>query len=57
MVLHLTGWLVARFYSVYRLARGTLQAAVFVAVVIHGNQALQMIQMPTLCQSSYRLRT
>ncbi len=37
MVLHLTGWLVAGLYSIYCLACRTPQAAVFVAIVVHGH--------------------
>lgn len=57
MVLHLPRWLVARLHTIYRLARGTLQAAIFVAIVVHGYQALQMILMATLCQSTHWLCT
>lgn len=37
MILHLAWWLVASLYSVNGLAGGTLQAAVFVTIVIHGH--------------------
>lgn len=36
MILHLAWWLVASLYPIDGLAGGALEAAVFVAIVIHG---------------------
>lgn len=55
MVFHLAWWLVAGFNTVDGLAGGTLKAAVFVAVVVHGHQALQVVLMSTLRQTTDRL--
>lgn len=55
MVFHLAWWLVAGFNTVDGLAGGTLKAAVFVAVVVHGHQALQVVLMSTLRQATDRL--
>lgn len=40
VVLHLSWGLVASLDSVDGLARGTLETAVLIAVVVHGNEAL-----------------
>lgn len=53
MVFHLSWWLVAGFNTVDGLAGGTLKAAVFVAVVVHGHQALQVVLMSTLRQTTH----
>lgn len=55
MVLHLARWLVASLYSVNGLAGGTLQAAVLVAVIVHSNEALQVVLVTALCQTTHRL--
>lgn len=55
MVLHLPRGLVAGLDSVDSLARGALQAAVLVAIVVHGNEALEVVLVTTLHQSANRL--
>lgn len=55
MVLHLSRGLVASLDSVDGLARGALQAAVLVAIVVHGNEALEVVLVTTLHQSANRL--
>lgn len=55
VVLHLPRGLVARLDSVDSLARGALQAAVLVAIVVHGNEALEVVLVTTLHQSANRL--
>ena len=55
MVLHLAWGLVASLDSVDGLAGGTLQAAVLVAIVVHGNEALEVVLVTTLCQAAHRL--
>lgn len=57
MVLHLAWRLVSRLDSVDGLAGGALQAAVLVAVVVHGDKALEMVLVTTLCQAAHRLGT
>lgn len=37
MILHLARWLIASLHPVDGLAGGALQAAVFVAIVVHGH--------------------
>lgn len=37
VILHLAWWLVASLHSIDGLAGGALQAAVFVAIVVHGH--------------------
>lgn len=55
VVLHLSGWLVASFDAIYGLASRTLQATILVAIVVHGNQALQVVLMAALGQAAHRL--
>lgn len=55
MVLHLSRGLVASLDSVDGLACGALQAAVLVAIVVHGNEALEVVLVTTLHQSANRL--
>lgn len=55
VVLHLPRGLVASLDPVDGLARGALQAAVLVAVVVHGNQALEVVLVTTLHQAAHRL--
>lgn len=55
MVLHLSRGLVASLDSVDGLARGALEAAVLIAVVVHGNEALEVVLVPTLHQAADRL--
>lgn len=53
MILHFARWLVARFDTIDGLAGGALEAAVFVAVVVHGYQALQVVLVATLGQAAH----
>lgn len=53
VVLHLSRGLVASLDSVDGLACGALQAAVLVAVVVHGNEALEVVLVTTLHQSAH----
>lgn len=55
MVLHLSWGLVASLDSVDRLACGALQAAVLVAIVVHGDEALEVVLVATLYQPAHRL--
>lgn len=55
MVLHLAWGLVAGLDSVNGLAGGALQAAVLVAVVVHSNEALEVVLVTTLRQAAHRL--
>lgn len=55
MVLHLARGLVAGLDSVDGLASGTLQAAVLVAIVVHGNKALKVVLVTALRQAAHRL--
>lgn len=55
MVLHLSRGLVAGLDSVDSLACGALQAAVLVAIVVHGNEALEVVLVTALHQSANRL--
>ena len=55
MVLHLARGLVAGLDSIDGLAGGALQAAVLVAVVVHGDEALEVVLVTTLCQAAHRL--
>lgn len=52
MVLHLARGLVASLDPVDGLAGGTLQAAVLVAVVVHGDEALEVVLVTTLRQAA-----
>ena len=54
MVLHLARGLVAGLDSVNGFAGGALQAAVLVAVVVHGDEALEVVLVATLCQAAHR---
>ena len=53
VVLHLAGGLVARLHAIDGLAGGALEAAVLVAVVVHGHQALQVVLMPAQGQAAH----
>lgn len=55
MVLHLARGLVAGLDAVDGLAGGALQAAVLVAVVVHSNEALEVILVAALSQAAHRL--
>lgn len=55
VVLHLSRGLVAGLHSINCFAGRTLQAAVFVAVIVHGNEALEVVLVSTLCQAADRL--
>lgn len=55
MVLHLAWRLVASLHSVDSLAGGALKAAILVAIVVHGNQALEVVLVSTLSQAAHRL--
>lgn len=55
MVLHLARGLVAGLDSVDGLAGGALQAAVLVAIVVHSNEALEVVLVATLRQAAHRL--
>lgn len=55
VVLHLAWRLVACLDSVDGLAGGTLEAAILIAIVVHGNQALEVVLVSTLRQAAYRL--
>lgn len=57
VVLHLPGWLVARLHAVDGFAGRALQAAIFVAVVVHGHQTLEVVLVPTLGQATYEVTT
>lgn len=57
MVFHLPRWLIARLHTIDCFACGTLQAAIFVSIVVHSYQALQMVLMATLCQPTDWFRT
>ena len=55
MVFHLAGWLVSRLHPVDGLTCGALEAAIFIAIVVHGHQALDMVLVPTLGQTPHGL--
>ena len=55
VVLHLAGGLVARLHAIDGLAGGALEAAVLVAVVVHGHQAQQMVQVAALAKLADQL--
>ncbi len=55
VVLHLARGLVAGLDSIDGLAGGTLQAAVLVAIVVHSNEALEVVLVTTLRQAAHRL--
>lgn len=55
MVLHLAWGLVAGLDSIDGLAGGALQAAILVAVVVHSNEALEVVLVATLRQAAHRL--
>lgn len=57
MVLHLAGGLVASFDPIDGLAGGALQAAVLVAIVVHGHKTLEVVLVATLGQAAHRLRS
>lgn len=52
MVLHLAWWLVTSLYTIDGLAGGALQAAIFVSVVVHSHQALQVVLVSALRQTA-----
>lgn len=54
MVLHLAGGLIASLDSVNGFAGGTLQAAILVAIVVHGDEALEVVLVTTLSQAAHR---
>lgn len=56
MVFHLARWLVSCFNTIDSLAGWALQASIFVAIIIHGHQALQVVLMSTLREASNWLR-
>lgn len=53
MILHFSWGLVASLDSVDGLARGALQAAILVAVVVHSDKALEVVLMTTLHQAAH----
>lgn len=55
VVLHLARGLVAGFDPIDGLTGGALQAAILVAIVIHGNKTLEVILVTTLYQTAHRL--
>lgn len=55
VVLHLAWRLIAGLHSVDGLAGGALEAAVLIAIVVHGNQALEVVLVSTLSQAAHRL--
>lgn len=55
VVLHLAWRLIASLHSVDGLAGGALEAAVLIAIVVHGNQALEVVLVSTLSQAAHRL--
>lgn len=55
VVLHLARGLVACLDPVDGLAGGTLQAAVLVAIVVHGDEALEVVLVAALCEAAHRL--
>lgn len=55
VVLHLSRGLVASLDSVDSLACGALQTAVLVAIVVHGDEALEVVLVATLYQAAHRL--
>lgn len=55
VVLHLAWRLIAGLHSVDSLAGGALEAAVLIAIVVHGNQALEVVLVSTLSHAAHRL--
>lgn len=55
VVLHLARGLIAGLDSVNGFARRTLQAAVLIAIVVHGDEALEVVLVTTLSQAAHRL--